>query len=202
MPAINLPRQSGVAAIEFALGATIFFLILFGVIEVSRLLFVYNTLQEVTRRAAAGAARTYPTDLLGMAKVRQDAVFRDSPGELMLAPPVSDQHVRIEYLALTRDNTGKLSLSKIDNAALPICAAQNRAICMGNPNAANCVRFVKASVCDLGTTAECRPVTAQPLVGLIDLPVPLHKATTIATVESFGYSPGSPPCAPLPPFPP
>ena len=178
----------------------IFFLLVFGVIEVSRLLFLYNTLQEATRRAAAGAARVYPTDTAGMDKVRQDAVFRNAPGELLLGSPVSDRHVRIDYLALTRDNTGKLSLSKIDNSALPPSAAQNRAICMGDPNAANCVRFVRASICDTAFTETCRPVTAKSLVPLVDLPVSLHKATTIATVESFGYSAGTPPLAPLPPF--
>ncbi|MGZ3412222.1 MAG: TadE family protein, partial [Xanthobacteraceae bacterium] len=178
------PHEAGVAAVEFAFGAMIFFLLVFGVIEVSRLLFVYNTLQEVTRRAAAGAARVFPSDAVGMAKVRQDAVLRNSPGELLLGFPVSDQHVRIDYLALTRDNTGKLSLSKIDITALPASAAQNRTICMGNPNAAKCVRFVRASICDTANVATCQQVKAKSLVPLVDLPVPLHKATTIATVES------------------
>jgi hypothetical protein len=59
----------------------------FGIIEVSRLLFVYNTLQEVTRRAAAAAVNVYPGNAVALAKVKQDAVFRDSPGELVLGRP-------------------------------------------------------------------------------------------------------------------
>jgi hypothetical protein len=194
--------QSGVAAVEFALLSLVFFTIVFGVIEVARLLFLFNTLQEVTRRAAAGAVRVYPKDAAAFNKVRQDAIFRSSDGELVLGSPITEQNVRIEYLALLRDNTGKLSFSKIPDGDLPSCAAQNRSICMGNPNADNCIRFVRVSICDASITAECRPVKSRMIVPLISMPVPLHKATTIATAESLGYVAGMAPCAPVPPSPP
>lgn len=45
-------RQSGLVTVEFALIASLFFIILFGIIEFGRLLFTWNTLEEVTRRAA------------------------------------------------------------------------------------------------------------------------------------------------------
>jgi hypothetical protein len=190
--------QSGLVAVEFALLAMLFFTIVFGIIEVSRLLYVYNTLQEVTRRAAAAAVRVYPHDPGALNKVRQQALFRQTPGELLLGSPVSDQNVRIEYLALTRDTAGTLSFSKIADSDLPSCAAHNRSICMGDPNAANCIRFVRVSICDKADTTTCRAVKSKLLVPMVNLPVSLHKATTIATAESLGYNAGTAPCSATP----
>lgn len=188
-------HQEGTAAIEFALLAGIFFTLVFGIIEVARLMYVYGTLQEVTRRAAVAAANVYARDTAALNKVRQYAVFRDSPGELVLAPPVTDANIRIEYFALTRDSTSnELSLAKIDDNALPSCAAQNRQICMRDPNASNCIRFVQASVCDTANSGTCNPVTSQMLLPLVDLRVKLHKATTITPAESLGYTAGMSPC--------
>jgi Flp pilus assembly protein TadG len=188
-------RQEGTAAVEFALLAGIFFTLVFGIIEVARLMYVYGTLQEVTRRAAVAAANVYARDTTSLQKVRQYAIFRDSPGELVLASPVTDANIRIEYLALTRDSTSnELSLSKIDTSALPSCAAQNRQICMRDPNANNCIRFVQASVCDTGNLATCDPVTSKMLMPLVDLRVKLHRATTITPAESLGYTAGMSPC--------
>lgn len=190
--------QAGTAAVEFALLAGVFFTLVFGVMEVARLMYVYNTLQEVTRRAAAEVANVYPRDTTAINQVKDDAVFRSSPGGLPLAPPVTDQNIRIEYLALLRDPaSGALTLSKIDPSALPTCAAQNRQICMQNPNAANCIRFVQVSVCDTGDTSNCNPVQSSSLLSLATLSPYLHKATTIATAESLGYVAGTSPC-PLP----
>ncbi|OGA98839.1 MAG: pilus assembly protein TadG [Burkholderiales bacterium RIFCSPHIGHO2_12_FULL_61_11] len=48
----NQFKQRGVAAVEFALIALIFFMILIGVMEMSRVLFYMNTAGEVTRLGA------------------------------------------------------------------------------------------------------------------------------------------------------
>jgi hypothetical protein len=190
--------EAGTTAVEFALLAGMFFTLVFGIIEIARLMFVFNTLQEVTRRAATAAVSVYPRDTTALDNVIRNAVFRSAPGDLLLAPPVSDKNVRIEYLALLRDaSSGALSLSKIDSSALPTCAAQNRQICMQNPNAANCIRFVQASICDTADTSKCLPVRSNMLLPLVDFRIPLHKATTIATAESLGYVAGAAPC-PLP----
>jgi hypothetical protein len=189
--------QAGTAAVEFALLAGVFFTLVFGVIEIARLMYIYNTLQEVTRRAASAAVSVNPRDTAMIAKIKQMAVFRTSPGELPLAEPVTDENIRIEYLALLRDSAGALTLSKIDPSALPSCPAQNRQICMQNPNAANCVRFVQVSVCDTADSSNCRPLRSKMLLPLVDLGATLHKATTIATAETLGYVAGASPC-PLP----
>jgi hypothetical protein len=149
-------------------------------------MYVYNTLQEVTRRAAAAAVNVYPRDNDGVAKVKQAAVFRDSPGDLVLAPPITDNNIRLAYLSY--------DLNEIPPASWPANAANNRLVCMANPHAANCVRFVQAQVCDPDETGGCEPVRSAMIFPLIDLRVPLHRATTIATVESFGYVQGTSPC--------
>lgn len=181
-------KQAGTAAVEFALLAVIFFTFVFGIIETARLLFVCNTLQEVTRRGAAAAAKVYPTDT-ATAAVRQNAIFRNSPGELMLAPPITDEHIRLSYLAF--------DLSVIPQGSWPADASENRRVCMTNSRATNCIRFVQVQVCDPSNTSACNAVTAQMILPLIDLRVPLHRATTIVPVESFGYVPGRlPPACP------
>ena len=182
-------KQAGVAAVEFAMLAVIFFMFVFGIIELARLLYVFNTLQEVTRRAAGAAASIYATDSPAVARAKQYAIFRNDPGELILAPPITDQHIRLEYL--------RFDLSIISPATLPADAAANRGLCMTNPHAANCIRFVQAQVCDPAEADRCSPVRFQMLLPLVDLRMPLQKATTIAPIESFGYVPGT-----LPPVPP
>lgn len=196
-PAARHPRilrQAGVAAIEFALLAGIFFTFVFGIIEVARLMFVFGTLQEVTRRAAAAAANVYPSETTAIKQLKQNAIFRSGPGQLVLAAPVSDANVSIEYLALVRDPaSNELSLANIGTGDLPSSPAQNRQVCMRNPNAANCIRFVQVSICVSGSAGNCMPVTSTSLLPLAHLAVPLHKATTIVPVESFGYTPGMAP---------
>jgi Flp pilus assembly protein TadG len=180
----NLP-QAGVAAIEFALLAIVFFTIIFAIIELARLLYVYNTLQEVTRRAASAAINVYPNEATTIAAVKRAAIFRNSSGELVLAPPVTDAHVRLSYL--------RSDLNVIPTGSLPPNAATNRQICANNPHAANCIRFVQAQVCDPAVADACTAVRSQTLLPLIELNLPLHKATTITPVGSLGYVPGTPP---------
>lgn len=192
----RLPKAShGVAAVEFAMLALVFFTLVFGIIEITRLLYVYNTLQEVTRRAAAGAANVYARNAEGLSEVRHDALFRTNLGHLPLISTVTEASVRIDYLALTRDSTGAMTLAEIPEGALPSCAGQNRQICTSNPNAANCIRFVRARICDPSMSGACSAVRSDLLVPFVSLHVALHKATTIATAESLGYMPGDPPCA-------
>lgn len=55
MNALNLThraRQRGVAAVEFALVSIVFFTLLIGILEFSRLLFYWNTVAEATRLGA------------------------------------------------------------------------------------------------------------------------------------------------------
>lgn len=185
--------QRGSTSIEVALLSLAFFTLIFGVIEVSRHLYVFNTLQEVTRRAAAVAVNVYPTDTAAMSSLKQQAIFRRSPGELALAPPVSDQHVRIDYLAF--------DLTQIPQGSWPPDAATNRLICTSNPHAPNCIRFVRARICVPDGGDACAAVNSQMMIPLFAWVVNLSKATTIAHVETLGYIPGTPPPTTPPPIP-
>lgn len=185
-----LKTQAGTAAVEFALLAMVFFALVFGIIETARILFVFNTLHEVTRRAAAEAINVYPSDTDGTAKVRQHAIFRNSPGELVLGDPITDGHIRLEYL--------RFDLSEIPHGSWPSDASANRQICMINPRAPTCIRFVQVQVCDPAETTQCNRVMSQRLMPLTNMRVPFHRATTIVPVESLGYVPGTPPPS-LPP---
>ena len=102
-------RQRGIAAVEFALVAMIFFTVFFGIVEVLRAMYVCNILQEVTRRATALAVTSDFTDAAVMQRVREQAVFRSTPGMLMFADPVTDAHVKIDYLRIPVSKIGRAS---------------------------------------------------------------------------------------------
>jgi hypothetical protein len=186
--------QNGTAAVEFALLAIIFFSIVFGVLEYARVMYVFGTVQEVTRRAAADAAVTNHRDPAALNRIRQNAIFRDSPGQLLLGWPITDRNIRIDYMALTRQNDGNMSMTAISDGELPTCPRRNREICLDNPNASNCIRFVRARVCADDGASTCTPVNYQTIFPLISLPVKVPRATTISVVESFGSMPEGTPC--------
>lgn len=184
--------QAGAFLVEFALLVTVFFTFIFGVIELARAMYLINTLQESTRRAASAAAVTDFRHEAVMDKVRQRAIFRDSPGRLLLGTPVTDKHIRIDYMSLTDDGSGRLSLQPV--STMPPCPGRNRLTCLADPNNSRCIRFVRARVCDPDSGSACRPVRYQTLVPLINLPIDLPKATTIVTAETLGFMPGMTPC--------
>ena len=94
----NRRKQHGVAAVEFSLVAILFFTLVFGIIEVARAMYICNTLQEVTRRAAALATNADFRNDATMQGVRERAIFRNSPGLLVFAEPITDQHINIDYM--------------------------------------------------------------------------------------------------------
>jgi hypothetical protein len=182
-------RQQGVAAVEFALVALIFFLLFFGIIEIARAMYICNTLQEATRRAAALAANTDFTDTAAMQHVREAALFRNSPGFLVFGQPVSDQNIKIDYLQIPASSTIPVSIS----GALPASPQQNLLNCALNPNGANCIRLVRVRIClSGGDSNACDPVPYQQLVSLVPFSFPLPRSTTIANAETFGLPPGMP----------
>lgn len=182
-------RQRGVAAIEFAIVAIVFFTLFFGILELARAMYICNTLQEVTRRAAALAANTDFTNSTAMQQVRQHAIFRDAPGVLVFADPVTDQHVKIDYLQLPAGTTVPVSMA----GALPASPAENRANCTGNPNAANCIALVRVRICAPGGASDtCAPVPYRAMVSVVPMSFALPASTTIAKIESLGMAFGTP----------
>jgi hypothetical protein len=91
-------RQHGIYAIEFAIYGSLFFLLLFTIIELGRLFFVWNVLTEATRRGARLAtvchldqiAVTAYTDMLNT------ALFNN----LTIVPNLTATNLNIQYLGL------------------------------------------------------------------------------------------------------
>lgn len=175
--------QMGTAAVEFSLTLMVFLLFFFGILEMARVVYLMNTVQEVTRGAAHAAAKTNFADSDAIDTVRQRAVFRASSGFLLLAEPITDKHVRIDYMALVRVGTQQV-LTRV--TTLPASPVSNRATCIADPNDANCVRFVRARICQPGAANECDPVPYTALVPLIPLTFNAPTATTIVTAGSLG----------------
>jgi hypothetical protein len=189
----NPSFQKGVAAVEVALLAIVFFLVVFGAIEIIRVVYLNNTLYDATRRAAKAASLVNHQDSTGLDRIREHAVLRRSPGLLPFGMPVTDRHIRIDYLALTRSGAAAPALSPIPDGSLPSCL-ENRRICLANPNAGNCIRFVRVRVCSDDGSGACNPVPYEPLIPLIPMPINLPAATSINVVESFGSVSEGLPC--------
>lgn len=184
-------RQGGVSAVEFVVLATVFFTLVFAVLELARAIYLFNTLQEVTRRAASMAANRH-FDSTTVETIRQQALFADAKGNLLLGDPVTPAHLKIDYLSLTRDSTGVLTAQPA--SPMPSCAATNMLNCLTNPNGASCIRLVRVRVCDPKGTDDCTAVPYRMLFPLVDLSLlKLPRSETVVPAQSLGYT-GSLPC--------
>lgn len=184
-------KQNGVAAVEFSMTVIIFLVFVFGSLELARAEFLANTLREVTRRAAAGAANVDFRDANKLASVRADALFRNSSGPLVLGDPITTDNVVVDYLSVS-----KTTLALTHLTALPSCPARNRLNCTTDPYADNCIRFVRARICASSDGAgNCSQLQYQMLFPFFDLSsLSLPPAETIIPAGSLGYSVGSMPC--------
>lgn len=181
-------KQKGVAAVEFALLAIIFFTLVFGILEIARLIFLFNTLPEVTRRAAAMAINA-PFDQGSQDNIRRRALFPDRAGNLILGEPVAPAHLQLEYLSLSRGANGALTMEPV--AALPLSPEDNRINCLADPYSENCIRFVRVQVCQPDSANGCRPVPYQMLFPLINLSgLTLPRSETVAPAQTMGYTAG------------
>lgn len=181
-------------AVEFALVSVVLFTMLFGILEVARIMYLWNTLQEVTRRAASGATVADFSDAGAMDQVRQNAIFKSSPGTLTLGNPVTDAYVRIDYLSLARDSNGAMTLTPIPASLLPACPARNLLNCATDPYGSACIRFVRARICAPGGGNACTPVAYAPMTQLPALAVTLPSAVVVAKASTLGYQSGDAVC--------
>ena len=89
-------RQFGLATVELAITSATFMVIMLGAIEMSRMLFTWNTLDAITQRAARVAA-VCP---FGDPQVPRVAAFQSPTGgdSLPLLPSLTAANIQIEYL--------------------------------------------------------------------------------------------------------
>lgn len=191
-------KQNGGAAVEFALVVLFFLTLVFGILELARAMYICNTLQEVTRRAAAMASKTDFSDAAAMQRVREYAVMRSSAGTLAFAEPITDAHVKIDYMAIV-DTEGALAIAEIPPGSLPANPAANRLVCINDPNDPGCIRLVRVRICLPGGGNDCSRVPYQSIVSLVRLPFPLPDSVTIVNAETLGMPAGLPPTPTTPP---
>jgi Flp pilus assembly protein TadG len=182
-------HESGIAAVEFAIVVVAFFVFIFGIIEIARLLFLYNTLQDVTRRAASSAAAIDFSNGAKMDTLRQNAIFRSSAGGLVLMSELTDQAVRIDYMYLDRASDGKMTPQAIPAGNMPVSPSDNQANCRANPYGSSCIRYARARICDPVNTDSCDPVKFNTVTSLVSFSASLPVATTITRVQSLGGTP-------------
>lgn len=183
-------RQRGATMVEFALLLLLFLTFMLSLLEYSRMMFLWNAVQEVSRRAARGAAVTDFSDNDAMQALRQDALLGN--GGLPLASEIGAANLRIDYLWMNAD--GDLALLP----ALPACPLANRSNCLRQPYGDSCIRFVRVRLCGAGAgdgdDEGCAPLDFQPLLPWGLVPTKLPKATSMTPAESLGYVPGQAQC--------
>jgi Flp pilus assembly protein TadG len=94
-----IAKQKGVTTVEFAIIGMLFFIILFGIVEVGRALFVWNGLADITRRAARIGAVCPPNDV----SVIRTAIYNaaDDGGTSSIITGLAPSHVTLLYLDST-----------------------------------------------------------------------------------------------------
>lgn len=166
-------RQRGVASVEFALIAVVFFTLLFGVIEFGRLLFSINSVQEVTRRAAREQTVRWVTDT---SEVKREAVLHPgSGGNFPGMPDVDDTKVQLDFYN-TYSNAAT-DTNRIEGVSDPL---ENFNNCYWSET--NCIRFVRAEL----TKNDGSPVTFTTIVPFLPDSFVLPRSTVIMPAEALG----------------
>ncbi|QBE63565.1 TadE family protein [Pseudoduganella lutea] len=182
--------ERGVVIIELALVMFIFLLLVIGTLEVARVMYMLNAVQDVTRVAARAAAVTDYTSIEGMAALRRHALLRADDGPLPLLPELGPGQINIEYLGQDADGA-------IRSIARPQCPAQNVVNCNRDPHGGSCIRLVRVSICaEPDANGACTPLAYRSLTGMVPglntLPVP--PSATVVKAESLGFVPASQHC--------
>jgi hypothetical protein len=162
---INSNKQAGVAAVEFAIIAILLFTTLFAIFEFGRLFYVYNSVQEVTRRAAREAVVRW-TDTASQNTVRSLALFGGA--SLPAGAEIAAANINIEYV----------NANGVTPSPFPASAADNISACLSGPD--GCIAFVRVSI--VGASYI-------PMIGFFTfLSVPIPASTVTMPAESLGYT--------------
>lgn len=183
------PRQQGVAAVEFALVATILFMLLFGIIEFGRLFFTINSVQEITRRAAREQVVNWldRSDAVKRVAVLQTegggpgtVNFPNATGPLTVnfpgSPDITAANVQLRFY-----NTYAAALAGGAGITGIASASDNFVNCINAET--NCIKFVRAAMMKLdGTPLDFKVVAPYMPAGTFPLPI----STVIMPAEALG----------------
>ncbi|MBI5608398.1 MAG: pilus assembly protein [Deltaproteobacteria bacterium] len=166
--------QRGAAALEFALVVGAFSALLTGVTEMGRYLYMWNTVQEVTRRAARFAV-VQGFSAGDVDAVQRYAVFHAGEGGKVTvpgAPQVASSQVRLRYL--------DANMNEVES--MPADPDDNLAACLDASRQTTCIRYVEASVCRT-QASPCVPVEFDSIFG-VALRIP--PSSVVMAAESLG----------------
>lgn len=182
--------QHGVAAVEFALVATILFALLFCIIEFGRLFFTINSMQEITRRAAREQVVNWVS---ASSAVQRVAVLHSTGGNGLTgtknfpnvansgtvnfpgSPDITNVNVILSF-----HNSYATALSGVE-PTLPADPDKNIENCLSN--AASCIRFVRATLTKSdGAPLDFNVIAPYMPAGTFKLP----RSTVIMPAEALG----------------
>jgi Flp pilus assembly protein TadG len=170
--------QQGAAVIELALTMMVFLTVALGIMELGRIMYLWNTVQEVTRRAAREAVvRDFTSQV---SAIQREAIFRAGSTGAAYLPAgleISNTRVQINYL----------NASLNEASPLPADPADNLSACGDASRTSSCIRFVEACV---ATNSTCTgAVTYAPMAGLFPfLAVSIPVSSVVMPAESLGFS--------------
>jgi hypothetical protein len=183
--------QRGAATVEFALLAIVFFMALLGIMEFGRIMYIWNTAQEVTRRAAREAV-VRDFSAAETSAIKRESIFQGGTSGTVYLPAgveIANTTVRIVYLAV--DAGGNRVAITAGN--MPADPADNISACgdIGRMFT-SCIRFVQACIAVDDTCANSIPY--QPMVLLlanlgIDLAINIPASSVVMPAESLGFAP-------------
>lgn len=128
-PMKNKRQQRGLTTVEFSIVGLLLFVVLFGVFEIARMMWVFNALDEVTRRGARMAAVCQIDD----PAIQQVAIFNDSGdmGPSRLIPGLTTGNIELNYLDLdgnTLDEPEDADFGSIEFVQVAITGFQHQVL--------------------------------------------------------------------------
>jgi len=182
--------QRGAATVEFALLAIVFFMALLGIMEFGRIMYIWNTTQEVTRHAAREAV-VRDFSAAETAAIKRESIFQGGTSGAVSLPAgveITNATVRLVYLTVDAGNnrvaitTGNMPADPADN--ISACGDAGRVF-------TSCIRFVQACIAVDDTCANF--IQYQPMVLLlanlgIDLVIDIPASSVVMPAESLGFT--------------
>ncbi|WP_256081697.1 TadE/TadG family type IV pilus assembly protein [Massilia sp. YIM B04103] len=162
---VALQRQRGAAAVEFGLLCLIFLTIVLGILELGRMLYLYNTMQEVSRRGAREAVIRWVDQ--GTA-IKTEALFGGS--SVPAGAEITASNIYIRYLNAAGNEVATLPSSPGDNMSA-------------------CSDITRTDQCIYSVSVSLENVTYVPMVKLftfLNIALPMAKVTMHA--ESLGFN--------------
>jgi len=161
-------QQSGVVIVEFAICCLLFFTVVFGILEFGRMMYVYNTMQEVTRRGARIATIVW----VDKSKTIIDtAMFGTDNTYVPGAPEITRDKLTIKYL----------TAAGAEVSAYPTDPGDNMSACNDVTRTTECIRSVSVSLDN---------VTYAPMVTLFSsyLSIAMPSTKVVMSAESLGFN--------------